>query len=151
MLCCYSSSDGRPHHWSRILKMVFAKTFSNLVDYPLESLLILSCVLSTVYILSNEFVRYMARIKGFKGPPGLLMIGNLEQIQENAAEQYRQWSAEYGPVYQIQLGNIPIIVVNTAASAKTLFSQNSQALSSRPEFYTFHKVSWLDHVLSYSY
>ncbi|EZF22171.1 hypothetical protein H112_04905 [Trichophyton rubrum D6] len=120
--------------------MVFAKTFSNLVDYPLESLLILSCVLSTVYILSNEFVRYMARIKGFKGPPGLLMIGNLEQIQENAAEQYRQWSAEYGPVYQIQLGNIPIIVVNTAASAKTLFSQNSQALSSRPEFYTFHKV-----------
>ncbi|EGD98769.1 3-hydroxyphenylacetate 6 hydroxylase [Trichophyton tonsurans CBS 112818] len=120
--------------------MVFVKTFSNLVDYPLESLLILSCVLSTVYILSNEFTRYMARIKGFKGPPGQLMIGNLEQIQENAAEQYRQWSAEYGPVYQIQLGNIPIIVVNTAASAKTLFSQNSQALSSRPEFYTFHKV-----------
>ncbi|OAL70854.1 cytochrome P450 phenylacetate hydroxylase [Trichophyton violaceum] len=98
--------------------MVFAKTFSNLVDYPLESLLILSCVLSTVYILSNEFVRYMARIKGFKGPPGLLMIGNLEQIQENAAEQYRQWSAD--------------LCKDTV--------QNSQALSSRPEFYTFHKV-----------
>ncbi|EEQ28516.1 putative 3-hydroxyphenylacetate 6-hydroxylase [Microsporum canis] len=120
--------------------MVFALMFSNLVNYPVESLVIVSCVLSCAYILTNEFIRYTARVKGFKGPPGLLMIGNLEQIQENAAEQYRQWSGEYGPVYQIQLGNIPIIVVNTAASAKTLFSQNSQALSSRPEFYTFHKV-----------
>jgi hypothetical protein len=35
-------------------------------------------------------------------------------------------------------------VVNTAAAAKAIFGQHSQALSSRPEFYTFHKVSRTD-------
>jgi hypothetical protein len=38
------------------------------------------------------------------------------------------------------LGNIPVVVVNSAASAKVLFGQHAQALSSRPEFYTFHRV-----------
>lgn len=93
------------------------------------------------YVVINEIVRFHARIKGFKGPPGLPLVGNLHQIRENAAETYRQWAKQYGAVYQIQLGNIPIIVVNSAAAARTIFGQNSQALSSRPEFYTFHKAS----------
>lgn len=43
-------------------------------------------------------------------------------------------------MYQIQLGNIPVIVVNSASSARVIFGNFSQALSSRPVFYTFHKV-----------
>lgn len=43
-------------------------------------------------------------------------------------------------MYQIQLGNIPVIVVNGASSARVIFGNFSQALSSRPVFYTFHKV-----------
>ena len=65
---------------------------------------------------------------------------NIAAIRTNAAEKYRNWSSQYGDVYQIQLGNVPILVVNSAAAAKALFGQNSQALSSRPVFYTFHKV-----------
>ena len=41
----------------------------------------------------------------------------------------------------MQLGNIPIIVVNSAAAAKELFGTKGHALNSRPVFYTFHKVS----------
>lgn len=111
------------------------------VEYPLQSLLIVAFTVPILYVFINEFVRASARIPGFKGPRGLPLIGNLAQIRENAAEQYRIWSKTYGPVYQIQLGNIPVIVINSAASAKVLFGHNAQALSSRPEFYTFHKVS----------
>ncbi|OAF61076.1 hypothetical protein VC83_02293 [Pseudogymnoascus destructans] len=75
-----------------------------------------------------------------KGPSGIPLIGNIGQIRVNAAEKYREWAKTYGAVYQIQLGNIPVVVVNSAASAKVLFGQHAQALSSRPEFYTFHKV-----------
>lgn len=39
------------------------------------------------------------------------------------------------------LGNVPVVVVNTASDAKAIFGGHSQALASRPEFYTFHKVS----------
>ncbi|PWY64710.1 cytochrome P450 phenylacetate hydroxylase [Aspergillus heteromorphus CBS 117.55] len=107
----------------------------------LQSLAVFSILVPILYILINEFVRASARVKGLKGPCGLPLIGNLAQIRTNAAEQYRVWSKAYGPVYQIQLGNIPVIVVNSAAAAKVLFGQNAQALCSRPEFYTFHKLT----------
>ncbi|KAL1957906.1 hypothetical protein VTO42DRAFT_5471 [Malbranchea cinnamomea] len=108
--------------------------------HPCESLAILTALVPTVYVVVNEFIRAAARVPGFDGPRGLPLIGNLAQIRVNAAEQYRLWAKKYGPVYQIQLGNIPVIVVNSAAAARQLFSHNAQALSSRPEFYTFHKV-----------
>lgn len=95
-------------------------------------------LIPVLYVLINEFIRSGARIANLKGPRGLPLIGNLHQIRVNAAEQYRKWSNKYGGVYQIQLGNIPVIVVNTAEAAKVIFGNN--ALSSRPEFYTFHKV-----------
>ena len=111
-----------------------------LLRSPLHSLAVAALLTPLLYVIWNEFIRASARVPGFGGPRGLPLIGNLAQIRKNAAEQYRIWSKTYGPVYQIQLGNIPVIVVNSAAAAKVLFGQNAQALSSRPELYTFHKV-----------
>ncbi|EER28194.1 hypothetical protein D8B26_006870 [Coccidioides posadasii str. Silveira] len=113
---------------------------SQAIAHPFHALGVLALLIPGIYVIANEFVRAAARVPGFKGPKGFPLIGNLAQIRVNAAEQYRRWSKKYGPVYQIQLGNIPVIVVNSAAAAKVLFGQNAQALSSRPEFYTFHKV-----------
>ncbi|KFZ05063.1 hypothetical protein V501_08703 [Pseudogymnoascus sp. VKM F-4519 (FW-2642)] len=109
-------------------------------ESPLQFLAILVVFVPITYIVINEFVRRQARIPGMKGPSGIPLIGNIGQIRVNAAEKYREWAKTYGAVYQIQLGNIPVVVVNSAASAKVLFGQHAQALSSRPEFYTFHKV-----------
>lgn len=92
------------------------------------------------YVAVTELQRAKARIPGFNGPVGLPIVGNIHQIRTNAAEQYRLWAQKYGPVYQIMLGNIPVIIINSAASAREIFGANSQALSSRPEMYTFHKV-----------
>ncbi|KAL4946186.1 hypothetical protein BDV06DRAFT_151730 [Aspergillus oleicola] len=113
---------------------------ARVVERPLGSLVMVALTAPILYIVINEFIRSSARIPGFKGPSGLPLIGNLAQIRKNAAEQYRIWSKTYGPVYQIQLGNIPVMVINSAAAAKVLFGHNAQALSSRPEFYTFHKI-----------
>lgn len=108
---------------------------------PWQSLGLATILIPFLYVIVNEFIRASARVKGIKGPWGLPLIGNLAQIRKNAAEQYRIWSKTYGSVFQIQLGNVPVLVINSAAAAKVLFAQNAQALSSRPEFYTFHKVS----------
>lgn len=109
-------------------------------DDPAQSLLVTLLCAPLVYILVNELVRKNARLQ-MKGPAGLPLIGHLWDIRINAAEKYREWSRKYGEVYQIQLGNIPVVVVNSASAARAIFGQNAQALSSRPEFYTFHKVS----------
>jgi 3-hydroxyphenylacetate 6-hydroxylase len=112
-----------------------------IIHNPWQSLGITVFLAPILYVILNEFIRASVRVKGMKGPRGLPLIGNLAQIRVNAAEQYRVWSKKFGAVYQIQLGNVPVVVVNSAASAKVIFGQNAQALSSRPEFYTFHKVS----------
>ncbi|KAJ5808926.1 hypothetical protein N7474_010195 [Penicillium riverlandense] len=124
--------------------MAIAAALSTLQDRALESplraLAVAALLVPFIYVIINEFIRASARVQGMKGPRGLPLIGNLAQIRTNAAEQYRLWSKKHGAVYQIQLGNIPVVVVNSAAAAKVLFGQNAQALSSRPEFYTFHKI-----------
>ena len=121
---------------------VLASLQGSVIEYPYHSLAAAALLVPILYVILNEFIRDSARVKGMKGPRGLPLIGNLAQIRRDAAEKYRLWSKQYGAVYQIQLGNIPVVVVNSAASAKVLFSQNAQALSSRPETYTFHKVGY---------
>lgn len=108
--------------------------------HPLRSLIVLFLGLPLTYILVNEYVRFSRRIKGFSGPTNYPLVGNIPAIKYNAAEKYREWSKVHGPVYQIQLGNEPVLVVNSAEAAKKIFGGNSQALSSRPVFWTFHKV-----------
>ncbi|KAM0444316.1 hypothetical protein ACHAO4_010268 [Trichoderma viride] len=107
---------------------------------PVQSALVCAAALPFIYLIINEFVRAFARIPRMKGPSGLPLVGNIWDIRINAADKYRQWSKQYGDVYQIMLGNIPVVVINSAASAKTIFGSNAQVLSSRPELYTFHKV-----------
>ncbi|RFU33856.1 hypothetical protein B7463_g2489, partial [Scytalidium lignicola] len=119
-----------------ILEVLWEKSLGQAV----QSVLIVSVLIPILYVIVNEYIRYAARIPGIKGPRGLPLIGNLWAIRRNAAEQYRLWSKTYGGIYQVSLGNVPIIVVNSAEAAKGLFGQHSSALSSRPEFYTFHKV-----------
>jgi 3-hydroxyphenylacetate 6-hydroxylase len=115
------------------------------LEHPVQFPVLTSLVVPILYIIATEFIRATARIPNLGGPVGFRLIGNLWQIRTNAVEQYRSWSKKYGGVYQVQLGNIPIVVVNKAIAAKIIFGQNSPALSSRPEFYTFHKVSRIDY------
>lgn len=98
-------------------------------------------VLTIIGLVGYEAERWSARIPKFDGPRGLPIVGNLWQIRNKCApEQYRVWARKYGGLYQVQLGHIPVLIINTAAASKAVLSQNSQATSSRPEFYTFHKV-----------
>ncbi|PFH59242.1 hypothetical protein XA68_12641 [Ophiocordyceps unilateralis] len=114
--------------------------YHQLLHNTARSLLVSIVVAPLIYLVVNELVRHNARIVGIKGPGGLPVIGNLWDIRVDAAEKYRQWARSFGAVYQIQLGNVPVVVVNSASAARAIFGQNAQAMSSRPEFYTFHKI-----------
>lgn len=128
----------------RPLKMLLhelaAALQERLTTHPIETLLASLPVVLLTYVVVNEVVRYQARVPGMKGPPGLPLVGNLLSIRKNAAAKYKEWSKTYGDVYQVQMGNVPVVVVNSAKAAKALWVGQSQALSSRPITYTFHKV-----------
>lgn len=124
--------------------MTIASLLLSLNDYvrqsPGESILVSIVLAPIIYLFINEIVRNNARISNMKGPSGLPVIGNLWDIRVNAADKYREWSKKFGEVYQIQLGNVPVVVINSAGAARDIFGKHAQAFSSRPEFYTFHKV-----------
>ncbi|RKK70676.1 3-hydroxyphenylacetate 6-hydroxylase [Fusarium oxysporum] len=124
--------------------MLIAELFKALsneaVTRPYQTAVTSVLVSFLAYIIVNEYVARSARLAAFDGPKRLPIVGNLYQLRSNAAEKYREWAKTYGPVYQIQLGNIPILLVNSASAARTVFGTNSSATASRPEFYTFHKL-----------
>ena len=115
--------------------------WQQLVNHPILAAILIFPASLILYLIINEIVRYKARNHDFNGPPNRFLVGNLPDIAVNASETLRKWSHQFGDVFQIQLGNVPIIVVNSAAAAKELFGTKGHALNSRPEFYTFHKVS----------
>ncbi|OTA67241.1 cytochrome P450 [Hypoxylon sp. EC38] len=112
-----------------------------LVENLLQSIVVGLLAVAFIYLIGNEIVRSRSRIHGLNGPKGWPVVGNLLDIWSNAHVKYQEWAKEYGDVYQVMLGNTCVVVVNGAQAAKTLFSSNSQALSSRPITYTFHKVA----------
>jgi 3-hydroxyphenylacetate 6-hydroxylase len=123
-----------------MISTILSMLSSQVADHAVRSISILLVLIPISYLIGNEYVRYSRRIKGFPGPPNWPFVGNIPDIKYNAAEKYREWSKTYGAVYQIQLGNELVIVVNSAEAAKKIFGGNSHALSSRPVFWTFHKV-----------
>jgi 3-hydroxyphenylacetate 6-hydroxylase len=103
-------------------------------------LIILIVVSLAIAPVLYEKRRRGLRIPNVPGPTGLPFVGSIFDVKTNAAEQCRKWSYQYSDVFQVQLGEIPVLVVNSASAAKAIFLGHSNALSSRPVFYTFHKV-----------
>ncbi|KAK6842714.1 3-hydroxyphenylacetate 6-hydroxylase [Apiospora arundinis] len=112
-----------------------------ILTYLWRHVLLHVVALLVVYIFANEIVRSRRRIPGLKGPKGWPIIGNIRDVKIDAALKYRDWAEIYGDVFQVQMGNIPVVVANSPAAVKALWITNSQALSSRPQTYTFHKVA----------
>ncbi|OCK82643.1 cytochrome P450 [Lepidopterella palustris CBS 459.81] len=98
-------------------------------------------IVSVVYFA----VRYLNRtdvpkIKGIPEIPGVPIFGNLLQLGNSHAKVAQKWSKQYGPVFQVRMGNRRIIFANTFESVKQLWITNGSALISRPTLHTFHTV-----------
>jgi 3-hydroxyphenylacetate 6-hydroxylase len=96
-------------------------------------------IVSIVYIVYTEVGRYLSRIPKLPGPYGLPLFGSLPWLWGKVhAEQFRIWSKQYGPVFQVQLGARTAVVVNSASAARALFLGQREAMNSRPLFYVLH-------------
>lgn len=112
------------------------------LDSPFEVIKTLSIVLVVLvgaYLAIGEINRLRARLP-IKGPTGLPIVGNLHQVYPDPPEQLRKWGEQYGGIYQIMFGNMPIVVFNSMQAAKDVFVGQGGALIDRPRFYTFHSV-----------
>ncbi|KAK5705584.1 hypothetical protein LTS12_028267, partial [Elasticomyces elasticus] len=90
-------------------------------------------------------LRYLNRtdvpkIKGLPEIPGVPIFGNLLQLGDKHATVTGKWAKQYGPVFQVRMGNRRIVFANSFDSVRQLWIKDQSALVSRPTFHTFHSV-----------
>ncbi|ATY63239.1 Cytochrome P450 [Cordyceps militaris] len=110
------------------------------LSWPELSVLSLLRPLAACVAIYLALVLKSSTTTNFPGPRPWPIVGHLPSLYRCHAErQFFIWSKQFGDVIQVKFGNMPVIVVNTAASAKEIFTGSAAALSSRPIFHTFHE------------
>lgn len=109
-------------------------------DRYIQLALLAPGALLVLYLLYNELVRFRIRVPNLPGPRGFPLVGSLPSLRGKiTSDELRKWAHQYGDVFQIQLGNSTIVIVNTTVAAEALFIRQREATNSRPVFYVLHK------------
>ncbi|EGE04862.1 cytochrome P450 phenylacetate 2-hydroxylase [Trichophyton equinum CBS 127.97] len=102
---------------------------------------ILIALVAIGYLLLKYFNKTdVSKVKNLPEIPGVPMFGNLLQLGDSHAKRAAAWVKEYGPVFQVRLGNRRVIFANTFESVKYLWITHQSSLISRPKLHTFHSV-----------
>ena len=72
------------------------------MSYP-----IIAIVFATGVFLLLKYVNHtdIAKVKGLPEIPGVPLFGNLLQLGSEHAKKAGEWAKQYGPVFQVRLGN----------------------------------------------
>ncbi|KAF8191490.1 cytochrome P450 [Mycena galopus ATCC 62051] len=68
------------------------------------------------------------------GPAGLPFLGNIFQLPPFQWLQFTEWTAQYGPIFSLNLAGQPVVVLNNYQVATDLLDHRSAIYSDRPRF-----------------
>ncbi|KAG8130645.1 hypothetical protein E2320_017245 [Naja naja] len=71
------------------------------------------------------------------GPWSLPILGNLLQLGDHPYVFFDQMRKKYGDVFQIQLGMVPVVVVNGLDAARHVLLKDGESFAGRPDMHTF--------------
>ena len=115
----------------------------SITSYPTMALqTVLLAAIAVVYFVVRYFNRTdVPKIKGIPEIPGVPLFGNLLQLGERHAVVAQKWAKQFGPVFQVRMGNKVCEPTSTGGhvadrSARRLRQQlrlGPPALDQRPE------------------
>ncbi|KAF7819859.1 cytochrome P450 CYP736A12-like [Senna tora] len=68
-----------------------------------------------------------------KGPPPLLVIGNLHQLGTLPHRSLQSLAKRYGPIMSLRLGHVPAIIVSSPEAAQLFLKTHDAVFASRPK------------------
>lgn len=101
--------------------------------------LFLLLLLYSIFCKSSRKTKLLWKNKSLNLPPGpsrLPIIGNLHQLGNNPHISFSRLSMKFGPIFYLQLGQIPTVIVSSAKLAKEVLNTHDLALASRPQLYS---------------
>ncbi|KAL2847563.1 cytochrome P450 [Aspergillus pseudoustus] len=82
-----------------------------------------------------------------KGPPTVPILGNFHQIPSSGLyAKFRDWAAEYGPVFSLKFGPTNIIVLCDRKAVHALLDKKGAIYSDRPPSYVGRLLTHGDHI-----
>ncbi|KAI3464156.1 hypothetical protein Pfo_020819 [Paulownia fortunei] len=69
------------------------------------------------------------------GPPKLPIIGNLHQLGKHPHLSLYSLAKKFGPIFYVQLGEIPTVVLSSAEMAREALKTHDLALATRPQIF----------------
>ncbi|KAL2472417.1 Cytochrome [Abeliophyllum distichum] len=79
------------------------------------------------------------------GPKKLPIIGHLHLISSLPYRSYRDLAKTYGPIMQLQLGELPILVISSPEIAKSVLKDHDPCFADRPQTIAL-KIMWYDYI-----
>ncbi|CAG2117313.1 unnamed protein product [Medioppia subpectinata] len=97
---------------------------------------ILLISLFTYFVSKQIYNEYEMRKKLPPGPLGLPFVGYLPFLKSEPSKVFVQLAKKYGPVFGIQLGSCPVVVLNDWPSIKEAFSDESALARPKDNLFT---------------
>ncbi|CAG2100613.1 unnamed protein product [Medioppia subpectinata] len=98
--------------------------------------LILLISLFTYFVSKQIYSEYEMRKKLPPGPMGLPFVGYLPFLKGEPSKVFVQLAKKYGPVFGIQMGSCPVVVLNDWPSIKEAFSDESALARPKDSLFT---------------
>ncbi|KAJ8252226.1 hypothetical protein COCON_G00215380 [Conger conger] len=96
-----------------------------------------------VYLLLQQLLhtKIPEGLKRLPGPKPFPIIGNVLDVSSNPHLSLTAMSQRYGPVFQIQIGTRPVVVLSGSQTVKQALVKQGDEFSGRPDLYSFRFIN----------
>nr|ADR30131.1 cytochrome P4501A [Corydoras sp. TEMP-2010] len=104
--------------------------------------LVAMITICTVYLLLRLMrTKIPEGLQPLPGPKPLPLIGNVLELTQNPHLSLTAMSKRYGPVFQIQIGTRPVVVLGGSEVVRQALIKQGEEFSGRPDLYSFRFIN----------
>ncbi|KAJ8407799.1 hypothetical protein AAFF_G00268430 [Aldrovandia affinis] len=106
-----------------------------------ESLVAMATLCLVYLLLRLMRTKIPEGLQRLPGPKPIPIIGNVLEVGRNPHLSLTAMSVRYGPVFQIQIGMRPVVVLSGSNTVRQALIKQGEEFAGRPDLYSFHFIN----------